>query len=39
MSCKRRRNGQKKMGDESGETEVKKKELGQKRKKGRLNDR
>jgi len=27
------------MGDESGETEVKKKELGQKRKKGRLNDR
>jgi hypothetical protein len=34
MTCKRKRNGKEKMGDESGETEVKKKDLEEKRKEG-----
>jgi hypothetical protein len=34
MTFKRRRNGQKKMSDGSGATEVKKKELEEKRKEG-----
>jgi hypothetical protein len=34
MTCKRRRNGHKKMGDGSGATEVKKKELEERRKEG-----
>jgi hypothetical protein len=34
MTCKRRRNGKQKMGVESGETEVKKKDLEVKRNEG-----